>query len=53
MKDKASERFNFLLTLDQKQWLISKSDNLKSCGHVLRELIEKAMQEEAKGSSNA
>jgi len=53
MKDKATERFNFLLTQDQKQWLASKSDSFKSCGHVLRELIEKAMDEEVKGSSNA
>jgi hypothetical protein len=53
MKEKASERFNFLLTQDQKQWLANKSDGLKSCGHVLRELIEKAMQEEAKDSRNA
>ena len=46
MKQKPSQRFNFLLTSDQKMWLSQKSSNLKSCGSVIRELIDKAILED-------
>lgn len=46
MTQKPNQRFNFLLTSDQKTWLLQKSSNLKSCGSLLRELIDKAILED-------
>lgn len=39
-------RFNFLLTKEQKQWLIKKAQNFSSCGDIVRSLIQQAMDKE-------
>jgi hypothetical protein len=39
-------RFNFLLTADQKRWLLKKAGSFTSCGHIIRSLIQEAMDKD-------
>jgi hypothetical protein len=46
-KPLTSTRFNFLLTPEQKHWLTKKAGNFTSCGDILRNLIQEAMENDS------
>jgi hypothetical protein len=41
-----TSRFNFLLTHAQKEWLVRKATSFNSCGDIVRNLIQQAMDDE-------
>lgn len=43
MPGKTNCRFNLLLTVEQKLWLVKKAEGFTSCGDVVRSLIQEAM----------
>jgi len=53
MSTPKSERFNFLLTREQKEWLAAKSVNFKSSGDIVRSLIQEAMDKDANNAKGA
>lgn len=50
---KNTSRFNFLLTSEQKVWLIKKASGFTSAGDVLRSLIQEAMDSESADGKSA
>lgn len=51
--DKKLARFNFLLTYEQKAWLISKANGFSSCSDIVRSLIQEAMDKDADNAKGA
>ena len=40
----ASRMIRFVATEEQKQWLLSQTQEMKSLSHVMRELVQEAMR---------
>ena len=42
----ASRMIRFVATEEQKQWLLSQTQEMKSLSHVMRDLVNQAMRRE-------
>lgn len=45
----ASRMIRFVATEEQKQWLLSQTQEMKSLSHVMRDLVNQAMRRELQG----
>lgn len=45
----ASRMIRFVATEEQKQWLLSQAQEMKSLSHVMRNLVNQAMRRDREG----